>query len=155
MNDALRVEKIPLQVELLLTNGERLGGTLFLSPFAPAHSGPQTVADLWAEPEPFVPFGAEGGRFLLVGKGAVAAVRHEPPPAELDELLVRVPVSLVLAGGHQLAGDLLGEAGVGTRSSDLLNGAWPWLRLEVEGRRCWAVKGHIVTAEAEVPPPLP
>ncbi len=148
MSTALRVEKRPVAVELLLHGGGRLAGTVFLSAFAPARSGPQTVADLWAEPGPFVPFETGTGQFVLVGKGAVAAICHATPASEPEELLVRVPVRLVLAGDHRVAGDLLGEAGTGPRVSDLLNAASPWLRLEVEGRRCWAAKGHVVTAEA-------
>lgn len=142
-----RVEKLAVGAALLLSDGTRLEGRLFLAPFSPNHSGPQTVADLMAEPGPTLPFQPSDGRFLLVGKSSVAAVRVTSAAEDEAGLLVRVPARLSLTGGHELSGALLGEAGAGERASDLLNAPGEGFELEGDGCTHWVAKCHMLTLE--------
>ncbi len=140
------VDKAATPAELLLTDGTSLAGTLYLAAASPRHSGPQTPAELLAEPEPMLPFPLADGAFVLVGKAAVAAVRvtgAEDP----SELVVALPARVSLTGGHRLHGRLLGERGAGERLSDLLNTPDAWVRLEGEGTLCWVAKRHLATVE--------
>ncbi len=144
-----RVEKRPLECLILFSDGSRMEGTLFLSPFAPLRSGPQTVADLMAEDDRVLPCRGSDGRFLLVGKAVVAAIRV--PPSELDtqDFLVRLPARLRLTGSHALSGHLLADEGAGERLTDLLNTRDAWCRLEDQGAVYWVSKKHLITVEAE------
>ncbi|MHB8766716.1 MAG: hypothetical protein ACYDA8_20595 [Deferrisomatales bacterium] len=146
MSEAMWVEKLPLAVGLALADGSRLQGTLYLAPSSPRHSGPQTVAELMGETEPLVPFAPAGGGFVLVGRAAVAGA--DQAAGEAGDLVVRVPARLTLAGGHRVAGEVLGEAGAGSRLSDLLNTPDPWVRVSSGDRLWWVAKAHLVWVEA-------
>lgn len=144
-----RVEKRAVETLLLLYDGKRLDGHLYLAPDSPRHSGPQTVADLMAEKDLMIPFRQKDGRFVLVGKASVAAVRVASTELKRGEFLERIPARLRLAGGHTLEGHFLAEKGAGDRLSDLLNTPDDWFRLEEPGAVHWISKRHIVTLEPE------
>lgn len=142
-----RVETCAVAAELLLIDGRRLPGRLFVAPASPGREGAQTPVERLAEPGRVVPFQGDDGRLLLVGRAGVAAIRVAPTHAEDADLLVRVPARVSLLGGHELAGELVGDAGTGTRASDLLNAAGEWIRLEDGDAVSWLAKPHLLTVE--------
>ena len=142
-----RVAKEVLPVRLLLVDGSRLEGTLFLAPKSPFHSGPQTAGELMTEGGRTLPFQDPEGRFLLVGKAGVAAVLVPIQSPVEDELLDRIPVAVQLAGNHRLQGHYLAEKGAGERLSDALNADEVWFRLECPDSLAWVAKDHLITVE--------
>jgi len=142
-----RVAKEALPARLLLVDGSRLEGTLFLAPRSPFHSGPQTVGELMAEGGRTLPFHDPDGRFLLVGVAGVAAVLTPARTPAEDELLDRLPVAVQLAGNHRLQGRYLAEKGAGERLSDALNADEVWFRLECLDALAWVAKDHLLTVE--------
>jgi hypothetical protein len=144
-----RIEKEAVEVRLALSDGSAHEGRLWFAAFSPNRSGPQTVADLAAEPGVVLPFQHQGGRFLLVGKPSIASVTVEAGASEPGDLLTRIAATVVLAGGHQFRGHLLAERGAGDRPTDLLNATGDWIRLEDGGRVHWIAKRHILTVEPE------
>ena len=142
-----RVAKEALPSRLLLVDGSRLEGTLFLATQSPFHSGPQSVGELMAEGGRTLPVHDPDGRFLLVGKAGVAAVLAPPQPAAEDEFFDRIPVAVQLAGNHRLQGLYLAEKGAGERLSDALNADEVWFRLECPDALAWVAKDHLLTVE--------
>lgn len=144
-----RVEKRPVESEILFADGSRIEGTLFLSAFAPHRSGPQTIADLMAEDDRVLPCRLSDGRFLLAGRNQVAAVGT--PSSEFDdrEFLVRIPARVRLAGGHLLSGHLLTDEGAGERLTELLNTREAWSRLEDRETVYYIAKKHLITVEPD------
>ncbi|MDF1554102.1 MAG: hypothetical protein P1P84_13615 [Deferrisomatales bacterium] len=142
-----RVAKEALSTWLLLVDGSRREGTLFLAPQSPFHSGPQTVGELMAEGGRTLPFHDPNGRFLLVGKAGVAAVLAPSQRRGEDELLDRISVAVQLAGNHHLRGHYLAEKGAGERLSDALNADEVWFRLECPDALAWVAKDHLLMVD--------
>lgn len=144
-----RIEKQPVGVVLALIDGSAHEGRLWLAPFSPHRAGPQTVADLAAEPGAVLPFQRADGRFILVGRASIASVTVEKGAPEPEDLLTRIAAGVLLAGGHRHRGQLLAERGAGDRPTDLLNAPDEWIRLEDGDRIHWIAKRHILTVEPE------
>ncbi len=141
------VEKRAVEVRLALVDGSTLQGRLWMAFLSPNRLGPQTVADLAIEPGTVLPFRRTDGRFLLVGKASVSSITTQVEERKPEELVARIPASVVLAGGHSLKGYLLAERGAGERASDLLNTPDEWICIEETGSLHWLAKRHIVTVE--------
>jgi hypothetical protein len=144
-----RVEKRTAEAVLLLTDGSSLQGNLYLAPYSAHHTGPQNIADLMREPDPVVPFACADGRFILVGKDSVAAVRFQANDPRDSELLVRIAARMRLAGGHTVHGAILAEQGAGERASDLLNTPDPWVQVEGAGCFHWIAKRYLLILEPD------
>lgn len=144
-----RVDKDDVGATLHLADGSTVRGSLFLSPFSPTRSGPQTVAELLAEAGAALPFATPEGKFVLVGTAAVAAVALHDAGADGERFWSRAPVSLRLAGGHAFRGALLLEEGAGHRLSDAVRAPEPWLLVEAAHALLWIAKAHLVTLEPE------
>jgi hypothetical protein len=144
-----RVEKQAAEAVLLLIDGSSLKGSLYLAPYSAHHSGPQNVADLMREPDPVVPFACADGRFILVGKESVAAVRFAANDQRDSELVVRIAARMRLAGGHTVHGAILAEQGAGERASDLLNTPDAWVQLEGVDCFHWIAKRYLLTLEPD------
>ncbi len=138
----LRVEKTPLRVRLYLADGTRAEGDLFVAPVSPVGSGPQPVWQMLEEAGPVVPFRDAQGRFCLVGTGQVAAVERRGADSPPPPWVRAVPVEARLAGGHELAGELLLETQ--GRPVDALRtpGEWVFVRMPEHG--VWLRKALMV-----------
>lgn len=145
----LWVEKRPVLARLYLDDGSVLPVTLFLAPAASGHPGPQTVTDLYDEPDPMLRCRTTDGEFAVVGKEAVAAIGVSPD--RHDEIGFRRPIaaSVTLAGGHSFRGELLVNGPPGRRVSDLLNEPDRWLCVRNGGARMWLRKSQIVTVHPD------
>ncbi|MBI5442495.1 MAG: hypothetical protein HY900_14930 [Deltaproteobacteria bacterium] len=144
-----RVEKVPARTTLLLTDGSRLSGSVFLSDFSPTRAGPQTVVDVMTDGTPLLAFETEEGLFLVVGKDHVAALETPLEASSASGFLMKVPARLRLSGGHAVEGTLLVKEGPGIRFSDALNAAEPWIALETGRSLFWVSKAHILVAGTE------
>jgi hypothetical protein len=148
------VEKTAVEVRLLLADGSRLAGSVFLSEFSPTHSGRQSLEDLMNEPNPFLAFTTAQGRFVLVGKEHVVAVETPFDAPSVSGFWSRLSARLKLTGGHTIEGRLWTREGPGIRFSDAVTGSATWVALETGRSLFWLAKARILTAE-ETDAPTP
>ncbi len=148
-DQGLWMEKRPVLARLYMDDGTVLPVTLFLAPHASGRSGPQTVIDLYDEKDPMLRCRTTSGEFLIVGKQTVAAIGVSP--TRHDELGFRRPIAaqIIMAGGHQIDGELLVNGPPGRRVSDLLNEAEPWLCARNGDTRMWLRKSRILTVHPD------
>src|SRR3954469_18990945 len=79
-----RVEKLRRAVRVVLTDGRRLDGDVFLAERTKARAAPQEPIDLLNEDAPFFPFFLNEQEVLLLAKAQVSRV--EAAATEGDEL---------------------------------------------------------------------
>lgn len=149
--DSYKVEKLTVESEFLLADGSTLEGSMYLAPLASNHAGPQTIPELIAEKEIAIPLHAKDGRFILVGKTSIVAVKRARIEAERAELSRRIPVNVSLLGGHSLKGDLIVEQGAAERLSDFLNLSGDWISLQEPERLVWFSKRSLASLEPRIP----
>ncbi len=102
-----RIEKLRRRVAIDLVGGARLDGDVFLQQSARYRSGPQSPAELFNEPDPFVPIATSDADFVLVAKAQVLRVQFAPDAADTDDREVEgVAVEIVLADGSFANGEL-------------------------------------------------
>jgi len=150
MND-YKVEKLAVDSTFLLIDGTKLTGSMYLAPQAPSHPGAQTVPDLMAEAKVAIPLHLKDGRFVLVGKDSVAAIKLEPDSSYGSELVRHIPVNVSLVGGHNIEGNLVVEQGGSSRLSDFLNLSEEWIRLHEPQCLVWFSKRRLAVLEPRIP----
>jgi len=79
-----RIEKVRRRVTIALDGGETLEGDVFLQPAARYRHGPQDPAELFNEPEPFLPLATPGDRSILIAKAQVRSVQFQDEDADTD-----------------------------------------------------------------------
>lgn|SRR5690242_11082727 len=120
-----RVEKLRRAAHVVLTDGRRLDGDLFLADRTKARSGPEEPIDLLNEDAPFFPFFLNEQEVLLVAKSQVsrvetAAIDGEPSGDVPDGAMA---VEICLLDGNTISGFVpLEKRGEQTRLLDFLNG---------------------------------
>lgn len=119
-----RIEKVRRHVSVSLSGGGTLEGDIFLQPSARYRSGPQDPAELFNEPELFIPFAAEGDQLVLLAKDHLARVQFDDQDADtLVDGVMGVSVEIVLADGSHVDGELrLETRSDRSRLLDYLNG---------------------------------
>ena len=118
-----RIEKLRRRVAIGLVGGARLDGDVFLQRSARYHSGPQTPAELFNEPDPFVPIATGDAEYVLVAKAHVLRVQFPPDGVDTDHREGEdVAVDIVLSDGSFANGELrLEMRGERPRLLDFLN----------------------------------
>jgi hypothetical protein len=119
-----RVEKLRRRLSIVLMDGSRLEGDVFLRPVSRYRSRPEEPSDLLNDPEPFFAF-ASNGDAILVAKTNVARVETPVQSNDDPDLqnVLGVSVQVTLTDGGVCAGNIFLE----TRSDrprllDFLNG---------------------------------
>lgn len=145
---AMFVSKSAVEAELFLDDGTAFTGTVYVR--SPGELGKvHPMLDLLGGRERLIPCRGESGELVLIGRSSVSAVRVADESFELpDRLGVNLPMTLTMAGGHRFDGTLQLPESAGTRISDLLNYADPWLVQIGEGRHVWIASDKLVRAEA-------
>jgi hypothetical protein len=120
-----RVEKLRRAVHVVLTDGRRLDGEVFLAERTKARAAPQEPIDLLNEDAPFFPFFLNEQEVLLLAKAQVSRV--EAAASEDDELAGMpdggMAVEISLSDGATISGFVpLEKRGEQTRLLDFLNG---------------------------------
>ncbi|MEP6494850.1 MAG: hypothetical protein ABJF01_19340 [bacterium] len=118
-----RIEKVRLRVAVAVTGGGTLKGDVFLQPSARYRTGPQEPAELFNEPESFVPLAMPDDQMILLAKDHVLRVEFEPQSADTEiDGAVDVSVEIVLNDGSSVAGELRYDPRIdGPRLLDFLN----------------------------------
>jgi hypothetical protein len=118
-----RVEKLRRHLTVVLDDGSRLAGDVFLRPVSRYRSSPEEPGDLLNDPEPFFALMAEGGVATLVAKSSVCrAETFYRDEGELDVASLGVPVVVTLTDGSTCTGSVFLEGRSGRpRLLDFLN----------------------------------
>lgn len=104
-----RIEKIRRTLTVVLADGERIEGDVFLRPLSRYRSRPEEPADLLNDAEPFFALVAPD-KALLVAKANVVLVETAAPAEEETELAaLGVPVAVTLTDGTVCSGSVFLE----------------------------------------------
>ena len=120
-----RVEKLRRAVHVVLTDGRRLDGELFLAERTKARSGPEEPIDLLNEDAPFFPFFLNEQEVLLVAKAQVSRVETAALDGEQGTEMPEgaTAVEIALTDGATISGFIpIEKRGEQTRLLDFLNG---------------------------------
>jgi hypothetical protein len=79
-----RIEKVRRRVTIVLSGGETFDGDVFLQPAARYRYGPQDPAEMFNEPDRFVPLAIDGGEVVLLAKEGIVRVLFDEPDLEPD-----------------------------------------------------------------------
>lgn len=120
-----RVEKLRRAVRVVLTDGRRLDGDVFLAERSRIRAEPQEPIDLLNEDAPFFPFFLNEQEVLLVAKSQVTrletAAPEGDPSADMPDGATAVEITLI--DGSTISGFVpLEKRGEQTRLLDFLNG---------------------------------
>jgi hypothetical protein len=120
-----RVEKLRRAVRVVLTDGRRLDGEVFLAERTKIRAEPQEPIDLLNEDAPFFPFLLNEQEVLLVAKTQVTRVEtaapEGDPSADMPDGAMAVEITLI--DGSTISGFVpLEKRGEQTRLLDFLNG---------------------------------
>ena len=120
-----RVEKLRRAVRVVLTDGRRLDGDVFLAERSRIRAEPQEPIDLLNEDAPFFPFFLDEQEVLLLAKSQVSrletAAPEGDPSADMPDGAMAVEITLI--DGSAISGFVpLEKRGEQTRLLDFLNG---------------------------------
>ncbi len=121
------VPRSTLEVEVVLAQGQRHRGLIFLLPRASLHGGQESPIDLLNRPDPVFPIRSDDdGTVLLATKAQTVRVSTnqatEQPEPERLQALKSVRVELLLTDGSTVAGEVTMELPEGRcRLLDFLN----------------------------------
>lgn len=111
-----RVEKVRRQLSLLLRDGTRMEGEVFLRPLSRFRSRPEEPADLLNDPEPFFAL-VRNGEAILIAKDGVARVDTHYDAEDMENLeasalgaSLGVPVEVTMVDGSTCAGSIFLES---------------------------------------------
>ena len=119
-----RIEKLRRPVVVVLRNGRRLDGDVFVGSQARLHDGPEDPSDHFNDHAPFFALSLREGEVLLVAKEQVAWVELVPQAADdsFDIPNVGLEVEVELADGSTASGSVFPETPVErARLLDFLN----------------------------------
>lgn len=105
-----RIEKLRRQLSVVLTDGTRLDGEVFLRSVSRYRSRPEEPADLLNDAEPFFAL-MRHGEAVLVSKSSVArAETSYPDEADADLASLGIPVEVTQTDGTVCAGSIFLES---------------------------------------------
>ncbi len=148
MNDELRVPTVPLISEVVLVDGRRWKGRVFLPAAAPSHEGPTRAEEWMNEAQAFFPFVADGEeRPFLLNKREVVVVSVEAKADAGDVIEGAESLAhriVVEAAGERLQGTIVIEMPEGhARLLDHVNRPEPFLTLRAGDRHHLVQKKRI------------
>lgn len=146
-----RIEKVRRQLSVVLTDGSRLEGDVFLRPVSRHRSRPEEPADLLNDPEPFFAL-LRNGEALLVAKANVA--RAETSYDHDDELEISalgISVEVTLRDGSACTGCVFLESRADRpRLLDFLNSYHARFLPIVDARQVFLVNTQTIAHVREV-----
>jgi hypothetical protein len=117
-----RVEKFRRHLTLVLNDGSRLEGDVFLRPVSRYRSSPEEPGDLLNDPEPFFALVADGVATLVAKSSVTRAETFYQDEGELDVASLGIPVEVTLTDGSKCSGSIFLESRAGRpRVLDFLN----------------------------------
>ena len=147
-----RIEKIRRNLTVVLTDGRRLEGEVFLRPLSKHRSRPEEPADLLNDDEPFFAL-MRSGEAVLVAKESVSRAETSVPEEEEEPVLAAlgVPVEVTLIDGTVCGGSIFLETRADRpRLLDFLNGYSSRFLPIVDARQVVLVNTHTIAYVREV-----
>lgn len=120
-----RVEKLRRAVSVVLTDGRRLDGDVFLAERSRVRAEPEEPIDLFNGDEPFFPFFLDEQEVLLLAKAQVIRAEAAAPEGSLSAEMPdgAMAVEIALIDGSAVSGFVpVEKRGEHTRLLDYLNG---------------------------------
>ncbi|MCB1646563.1 MAG: hypothetical protein KDI36_13980 [Pseudomonadales bacterium] len=132
------VPKIPVKIEITLTNDETIPGMLFVTQDVISPAGNPLIEDLFNnEEDNFVSFQSDAGAFRLINKEHILFLETNQTDEEIKSQTPHEPKSLIIhfANDHTLFGMMYPTQVEELRVSDLLNQKGDFLTLYRQGRK--------------------
>jgi len=149
------IPRVSVPASLLLTDGERRPGEIYVMERVPQHSGPETPLEMLNRPEGFFPFRPEGnGKILLVTKAhtitlSVATDNAAQDPARLSAAKL-VALELTFIDGSTLNGFATAELPeYHSRLLDYLNDSNPFFAVSAGEEFHFVNRAHVLYARPE------
>jgi hypothetical protein len=123
MTSEYRVEKLKHHLAVVLTDGRRLEGEVFLRPVSRHRARPEDPVDMLNDAEPFFVLVSNGENGVLVAKSNVSyAETSYDGEADFEAPVLGVPVEVTMTDGNVCTGNIFLETRVGRpRLLDFLN----------------------------------
>ena len=116
-----RIEKLRRPLSVVLLDGTRIEGDVFLQSATRLHRRPESPADMLNDDDPFFALMREG-EAILVAKKSVARAETSLEPQEDDVYAPGIPVEVTLTDGATCTGSIFPETRAGRpRLLDFLN----------------------------------
>jgi len=153
MPDDIRVPTVPVEVDLLLSDGAEARVTIHLSSSSPFHDGSETLDEFFNAARGFLPVRDSVGRTQLVGRHAIVSATASASAPLLSRLPGRVLetiffLKLHLDTGRVLEGTLVANLPTAAaRVSDAFNMAEDFLPVESSDLVTFVRKDRIVRVE--------
>ena len=146
-----RIEKIRRNLTVVLTNGARLEGEVFLRPLSKHRSRPEEPADLLNDVEPFFAL-MRSGETVLVAKASVSRAETSVPEEDEPEIAaLGVPVEVTLVDGTVCGGSIFLETRYDRpRLLDFLNAYHSHFLSVVDARQVLLVNTQTIAHVREV-----
>jgi hypothetical protein len=146
-----RIEKLRRQLNVVLTDGSRLEGDVFLRPVSRYRSRPEEPGDLLNDPEPFFAL-MRNGEAMLVAKTSVARAETEYMSEEEEDLAsLGIPVEVTMRDGAVCSGCIFLEGRADRpRLLDFLNSYHDRFLPVVDARQVFLVNRDIIAHVREV-----
>lgn len=139
-----------VEAEVLLGDGTRLAGTLFVEGRSARHDGAETLVEMLNRPEPFTALTLSAGGVALLPKQQVALVAGGPgieatfPNAERQSAARVIGLEIEMLDGRVLRGWVTTELPPQhARALDYLNGAGAFFALTTESAHWVVHRAHI------------
>jgi|ERR1043166_509275 hypothetical protein len=140
-----RVQKVRRALDVVLANGHRMTGYIFLEPIARHHPGEQDPRELMNDDEDFFPIDVNG-QLTLLSKQQVRTATYRVPADPNKPPIRTVEVKVILADGTVLNGEIELESRTDAeRLLDYLNSlGGRFLSLMVEGAATCLVNRRMI-----------
>lgn len=151
--DSYRIPKEEVAIEIAFGNHGPDEASVFLSPFAGLHPGPERPSDLLLNDDPFLTIRSSDGAIRFVHKRAIAWMAVAPEledsgrcPSEATLAASRChPIDIELDDGRLFSGKVsvwLPDAS--SRLKDFLNAAGPFFEVRNERAVCFVNRDRVV-----------
>jgi hypothetical protein len=149
------IPRVSVPASLLLSDGNRRQGEIYVMERVPQHSGPETPLDMLNRPQGFFPFLPEGnGTVLLVTKSHTISLSVATDDAAQDPVRLSaaklVAVELTFVDGSTLQGFATAELPEHhSRLLDYLNDSSPFFAVSAGEEFHFVNRAHVLYARPE------
>lgn len=147
-----RIEKLKRQVTVLLNDGSKLEGEIFLRPLSRYRPRPEEPAELLNDVEPYFPLLVRPEEAVILSKSGVASVETSIEEGEDHEFTaLGLPVEVTMINGMRCSGSVFIESRAGRqRLFDYLNAFPSRFMPVVDARRLYLVNTQSIAHVREV-----
>lgn len=144
------IPKIRVSVEITLSSGESLDGTLFITEDLVTANGEPSIDDFLNQGgDPFFPFEGGDGSYRLLNRPQLCYIRSWQDDSDIHSRALLEPKALEVyfSNGQNLNGVVYPTLPEETRVSDILNGRYTFITMFHDGRKVFLNRDHIVSVK--------